>query len=382
MDKKKIVSRLLRIIRNGRIVYSDEERKSLQQITKEFFISSLKSRSIASYYFTSLLYKKNIINYLDYISHKEWQYMQRVMCDDSTHAILGDKLYFHKHFEGFNIPMPRLLAYNLREKVVVSGEKGWTSHEVTTPESLDIILKTLLFRSSNHAIFMKPTLLSGGHGIVRFSDENVSLQKHQLTDLLEKITSDSYIFQDGVKQHGDLEMLNRTTLNTIRIDTFKACGQKPEIISAFIRIGREGSFVDNITAGGFYVGINMETGRLRPYGVLEIPDGGMLLTHHPVSGMKFEGFLIPYYEKVKSLAIEAADCLPQSLIGWDIGVSESGPVLIEGNTVYYAMQCSDVAYGGYRNNPVYNKVTDYVTNKKRKTSYARISHVNLSAICF
>ncbi len=288
--------------------------------------------------------------------------MQREMCDSVTYVILGDKLYFHKHFENFKIPLPQLLAYSIREKIIVKATDGWTTQEITTPESLYNIINALLAKSSNNSIFIKPFIGSGGKGIIKVDSQKSKLSREQVASFFKDFLLRAYIFQDEVRQHSGLAKLNPSTLNTIRIDTFKTPGQIPEVISAFIRIGQDGSYVDNITAGGFYIGINMETGRLKSLGILEIPDGGKLLTHHPTNGIKLEGFPIPYFEEVKALAIEAANCLPQSLIGWDIAVSEYGPVLIEGNAVYYAMQCSDIAYGGYRLNPVYRKVTDYVKN--------------------
>ena len=359
-------SRLSGMFRNFRIVYTDKERKALHRILKEFSIASFKSKSIATYYFTSFLYKKHIINYMDYISHKEWQYMQRAICDSVTYVILGDKLYFHEYYKNFKISMPKLLAYSIREKIVVTDGNRLTSYEITTPDSLNNILSALLARSTNHSLFVKPTVGSGGQGIVKFSDQKSALSNTQINTFFKDFLSGAYIFQDEVIQHSELAKVNPSTLNTIRIDTFKAAGQKPEVISAYLRIGRGRGSVDNLTAGGFRVGINMETGRLKKHGTNSIAYGALFISHHPYTGTKFEGFPIPLFEEVKSLAIEAANCLPQSLVGWDIAVSDSSPVLIEGNTVYYAMSGADIAYGGYRKNSVYRKVVDYVKNDLKK----------------
>ena len=82
--------------------------------------------------------------------------------------------------------------------------------------------------------------------------------------------------------------------------------------------------------------------------------------------MQFQGFQIPFFEEVEEqIAIEAADWIPKALVGWDIAVSETGPALIEGNTRYYNTQASDMAYGGYRRNPVYKKLVAYA-NKEIK----------------
>lgn len=43
------------------------------------------------------------------------------------------------------------------------------------------------------------------------------------------------------------------------------------------------------------------------------------------------------------------------LVGWDVGIGESEPVLIEGNSDY-GINSNDMAYGGYLTNPVFRKV--------------------------
>ena len=43
------------------------------------------------------------------------------------------------------------------------------------------------------------------------------------------------------------------------------------------------------------------------------------------------------------------------IVGWDVGIGETGPVLIEGNSDY-EITGNDIADGGYRANPVFRKV--------------------------
>lgn len=359
--RKPSLERFSTILRNGKAVYGDGDRKALHHIMKEFLVASLRSKSVATYYFTSLLYKKDV-NYLNYVSHKEWKRLQRVICDTETYIILGDKLYFHNYFERFGLPMPELRAYSIRERVAVKHTDDWISQEITTVDSLQSFIAVLLQSSGSNSIFIKPTVSSGGHGIMRINGHSREVSQTELSSLFSKVIKGAYIYQDEVSQHPDLSIINANTLNTIRIDTFKAPGRKPEIISAYLRIGRSKDWVDNLAAGGFRVGIDVEKGKLRRIATSNLSHGGSFITHHPDSGVKFEDFIVPFFSDVKSLAIEAADCLPKSLIGWDIAVSERGPVLIEGNTVYYAMSGADVAYGGYKTNAVYARVADYIKN--------------------
>lgn len=370
---KRIVSRLAGIKKNTLAVFEDKDRKALFQIIKEFLDSSLKTNCVATYYFTSLLYKKDIHNYLDFLSHHEWQELQRAICDSETYDILSNKLFFQNFFESAKIPVPSLVAYNNREKFSVNDVSGWQTYEILNRDDLRCIMQQILSLSSHSSIFTKPMKESGGTGATRICGEQ-PLRTEQMNIIYKNLLSGAYLFQDEVIQHKDLAVLNPTSLNTVRIDTFKMPGKIANVISASLRIGRAGSFVDNLASGGLRVGINLEEGTLKEFGTTKLGAGGLRTPAHPDTGLIFKDFIVPHFGDVKNLVIEAANWLPTSLIGWDVAITENGVVLIEGNSVYYATQGSDIAYGGYRKNPVYQEVVNYVRNdlKNRHSKKANI----------
>jgi hypothetical protein len=52
----------------------------------------------------------------------------------------------------------------------------------------------------------------------------------------------------------------------------------------------------------------------------------------PGTERRFVGFELPDWDRVKELALSAAMVFPWARsIGWDIAISDHGPVLIEGN---------------------------------------------------
>jgi hypothetical protein len=355
--------RIPRIIKNMLLIYLDRGRKPFARIVREFLVASVTSRCIATHYFTGFLYKSGIDNYLDYLSHREWQYLQDVLDDDELNDILGDKIYFSAYYERTGIQLPRQLGYNVREKLILQDNGRWVSLELVTPEATLAAVQKLLAASSNGSIFVKPIRGSGGHGTLRIRSDDV--QQGIIGELQSYLVSGSFIVQDEVVQHREMAKLNPGSLNTIRIDTFKAPGGRPDVLSAFMRTAMDGICVDNITQGGLYVGVNLDDGTLKQHAMRDIKYGTTTYTVHPTTGVRFAGFQIPLFEDVKRAAIEAADWIPKALVGWDIAVSETGPVVIEGNARYYHMQSSDMMYGGYRRNSVYKKVVDYV-NKEIK----------------
>jgi hypothetical protein len=59
------------------------------------------------------------------------------------------------------------------------------------------------------------------------------------------------------------------------------------------------------------------------------------LPNHPDSGERIEGFVVPAWDQVIRLALQAQESLPQlKSAGWDIAVTDAGPLLVETNLTY------------------------------------------------
>ena len=116
------------------------------------------------------------------------------------------------------------------------------------------------------------------------------------------------------------------------------------------------SHVDNIGSGGCAVAVDLATGRLKKFGYMPFKrSGGKRLTEHPLTNTVFENFAIPHFEEAKELVLKAASLMPGlRLIGWDIGIGTTGPVLIEGNSDY-DITGSDLMECGYGANTVFRK---------------------------
>lgn len=53
---------------------------------------------------------------------------------------------------------------------------------------------------------------------------------------------------------------------------------------------------------------------------------------HPATNVKFDGFKIPYWNEIKELVLKAAMVNPDvKVVGWDVAISNKGPLLIEAN---------------------------------------------------
>lgn len=137
-----------------------------------------------------------------------------------------------------------------------------------------------------------------------------------------------FVIEARVSNHPLLAKLHPGSLNTLRLNTIKTADGKWHVLQPYLKIGRHNSHVDNISAGGLLVGLN-EDGVARAGLCIE---SGTHYARHPDTGCQIEGFQVPHYREVVELALRASRTFGfMATIGWDIGVTENGPMIIEGN---------------------------------------------------
>lgn len=184
---------------------------------------------------------------------------------------------------------------------------------------------------SNGKYVLKPNLGQCGRNIIVmtvkdnelfFSDD---IDYSYVKKLFQK---EPYIVQEFVIQHEAMRLLNPSSVNTIRITTTRF-NSEAHLFTAIVRIGVTNSLVDNAAAGGTCVGVDIETGKLMKYGYYHNRPKELL---HPVSGIVYEGYQIPFWEE----AVKLVKFLHQYFrgypsIGWDVVITEKGPKIIENN---------------------------------------------------
>lgn len=209
------------------------------------------------------------------------------------------------------------------ETVFKSVHSVWCDHKFSPLSEKDICCRC----KAAQRIIIKPSCItSGGEGI-EFLDVS-GMSNDEILRYFKAIKYD-FIVQKIVKQHKILSDINSSSVNTIRVLTlcFK---EEVYILSAVLRMGSNGSQVDNVTQGGFACRIH-EDGRLDKYAVSRKSDWN---TVHP-GGVVFEDVVIPNYKEIIENVKKAAKKIPYfKILGWDLAVDESGaPVFIEFNVM-------------------------------------------------
>lgn len=189
-----------------------------------------------------------------------------------------------------------------------------------------ISMESLLSKCSEaRSAIIKKTLNSdGGHGIAFFDDCN--LKSDELVTYLSG--NRDFIIQRVIKQHPDIAIFNPESVNTVRIMTL-FFNNAVHVLSSVLRMGINGSRVDNASSGGIVCGIN-DDGSLKRYAYDSVAN---VYECHP-QGMSFEGHVIPSFDKCieicKSLSLRFVNI--SRLISWDLSIDTNGmPLLIEAN---------------------------------------------------
>lgn len=262
------------------------------------------------------------INYRPFMIRRNYLNHDRNM-HNST-CILRNKLYFDIFARSIGINTPRIMAYYTNNKLY-SVEDNFS--EISFVE---------LVQQEGKVFFCKEMVGECGAGIFKLRIENGKFYKNDVeiypTELERFIHNSDYIFQDLVEQHPRMSELYSKSVNTMRMVTVRSLKDgKIYLMPSILRIGANGSFVDNTSQGGIAVGFNLGTGQLNKYGFHK-PQFGLRTETHPDTGIRLSEFYIPFIKEAEKMAIYFHSMLKDiHSIGWDIAIGTDGPVFIEGN---------------------------------------------------
>jgi len=217
--------------------------------------------------------------------------------------------------------VPKTLAVIQNDEVVIEPSKEKLSIDEYFSTDKRVICKIIDGECADSVLLLtvKDRKITNGNDPISISE---------LKNIFE---GNRYLVQEVVTQHDDVNKINPYCVNTIRIITVRGKSGEINVLAASMRIGaKKDSFVDNRAAGGMAVGIQ-EDGKLMKYGFQHAELGGRN-EKHPVTGLVFDGYQLPYWSEVVSLVKNAHKAIiGLQSIGWDVAITPNGPVLIEGN---------------------------------------------------
>lgn len=183
-----------------------------------------------------------------------------------------------------------------------------------------------IFMTGKDAIFAKPEDGSSGQGVEKLFKKDYE----SLEEMYKYIKSKGdCVIEECIVQHPEMSKLYPHAINCMRIVTDRI-GDEVHIAYVILKCGRGDSYCDNSGRGGLITAVDKKTGV-----VTSIATDDFIEHHfdkHPDTGIEFKGFKIPMYEEALAMCREAAMMVPEVRhVGWDVGISDKGPVFVEGN---------------------------------------------------
>lgn len=257
--------------------------------------------------------------YLDYLNPVKY------------YSLARNKYLSHILLENAGVKKSELYCYYQPEGVVYLSDK--------VANDLKGVSRILRERSVVSCV-VKTTESSHGDDVwvikhIEFQDDDVLMTRfdgHKIF-LSEILSSEPLIFESLIYQSKQLSSLNESSVNTARFMTTLYPDGHAEVVAIFLKIGRAGKCVDNAGDGGNVdVCVDIDTGEIK-YAV-EFSGWRNIkeIDIHPDSRNRLNGVIIDNWSFIKSEVIKFQQAFPYcKAAGWDIAITDKGPVVIEVN---------------------------------------------------
>ncbi|MFK7930784.1 MAG: sugar-transfer associated ATP-grasp domain-containing protein, partial [Myxococcota bacterium] len=246
-------------------------------------------------------------------------------------AVCADKIIYLATLRGMGFPVPDLAA------IAHPTRPHRTITTLRNAEELAEYLRT----KAPYPVFTKP--LGGEQSIGAASLAGYHADTDELEDLygkrfaldafvaeLKPFLADGYLIQPRLNPHPDVAAHCGPALSTFRTVVMQD-ENGAEILDVAFKMTVHGQVADNFWRGNLLGGVRLEDGKVER--VVNAPGTkGKRVAKHPDTGMELVGWHLPDWDLFKETVIDATLALPGlGLIGWDVALTDKGPVLVEAN---------------------------------------------------
>jgi hypothetical protein len=264
-----------------------------------------------------------------YVSEHETTRLVDRLNPETLAAVTAEKVIFYRHFGALGLPVPELYG-------VVGRAGGW-SDAADRPLADVAATAAFLADETPGELVVKPSAGHHGYGVRVLRREGatlVDLEGRRLTpeslarELLADPEFDLHVVQERLVNHPAVRaILDSETLQTVRMTTFVSDAGEAQLLHGAVKLASGGGNTDNFrsgTAGNAIAEVDVATGVVqRPWG-----DGGG-------RAAEAAGARMPDWEAAGELVCRAAVALmPQRTMGFDVGFTPAGPVIVEANRGY------------------------------------------------
>ena len=301
-----------------------------RQVMEQFWLAIRHSIPPDKYYVFDLFRPERFANAQHYILRYELKggfhnlvhFHTRVTMRKSTKELLKDKLRFFHHCRRAKVASPTIFTVVSR-----AGEFVPEAHADIGLPRCDL--------------FIKPAVGKGGRGCekwTRADDRYVGPAGQRLTDgelqqhILHLVARRGrYLIQECLKNHPDLMQFGGG-LTSLRVTTCKTEAGTFEVTNAVMKMSLAGSSVDNFHQGGAVCRVDVATGEIGPAWDNWLRRPCVVHDIHPTTGNRIAGTRLPCWPELIAMLTKAAGLFPDRImVGFDVAITDRGPVIIEGN---------------------------------------------------
>ena len=260
--------------------------------------------------------------YLDYLNPKKY------------YSLARNKYLAHKMLENTGVQKTPLYCYYQPEGVFDNND--------CIASNISDVYRILKSKNITSCV-IKDTENSHGEGVIVIKQIEYQQNEcllHCFNGKILKLSKilDKYplLFEGIIKQTKQFASFNESSVNTIRFMTTLFPNGEARVIATFIKIGRDGKCVDNAGDGGNVDAcVDIDSGELKHVirydGIRNVTN----ITNHPDSNNKLDGVIIDNWDDIKAQVISFQKAFPYiKAAGWDIAVTDDGPVVIEVNDMW------------------------------------------------
>ncbi len=244
--------------------------------------------------------------------------------------IANDKPTLTALLSGYGLPIPQTQAMRHRDR--------------TFPGAMSLRCKSdverFLRNESIYPLFTKPTNLMCSLGVANIecfdraedcvvTKRSLRVKVSDFADQVETFADQGYLFQSRLKPHPKIAEIVGDQISTVRMFVL-VDGEGPALFRAAWKIPSGESVADNFwRAGNMLAGLDVETGVVQR--VLSRTRIGTKEIHqHPKTGVSFDGLTFPLWNEMREVVMQGAAAVPTCHFqGWDVALTDRGPVLIE-----------------------------------------------------
>lgn len=328
-----------------RLLFPFTERKRLLLWAKSFSSSKAEQKSIVTDY-QQLFQSKGLTT----DEYYEFEFEKRDEEFRNSFLGLNEQRYYLDYLNPikyYSLARNKYMAHKMLENTGVRKSKLYCYYQPEaryadcTENAHDLNSVLYILKQKNvQSCVIKTTESSHGDNVwvinaIEYRDNDAIMTRFDGETLLlsSVIGTNALIFESVVKQTKQFAAFNESSVNTVRFMTTLWPDGSSRVIATFIKIGRAGKCVDNAGGGGNVdVCVDTETGEIKyaiQYdGWRNIKD----IEKHPDSGNQLNGVIIENWQAIKEEVKEFQQAFPYcKAAGWDIAITDEGPVVIEVN---------------------------------------------------